>query len=156
MSTIIQGYQLRTLLMGDQVIKGPAVVPTSSETTLYTVSGGRIYVTSLVGIVTTVFTSTATTLTMGPKPTTGTANADGIHDATILTSAALGAWIIPALTSGVAGAGLVVDGLAWINEGNSGFMMDQGTIEYEASAANTGQIEWYLSYVPLDTGAYVS
>lgn len=155
MSVLIQGYQLREIAFGSQVIKSAAVVPNGSETTLFTVTGGAVLVTSLIGKVTTGFTSTATTLTMGPKPTTGTANASGIHDETVLTSAALGSWVVPALADGIATAGIVADGIAWLQNG-SGFVCDAGTIEYEASAANTGQIEWYLTYVPLDTGASVS
>lgn len=155
MSAIIQGYQLRTLNLGSQVIKAAAVVPNAAAANLFTVSGGAVLVTSLFGKVTTVFTSTATTLNMGPKPTTGTANAVGVHDATILTSAALGAWVTPLLASGIATAGIVADGIGWMADG-TGFVCDAGTITYQASAANTGQIEWYLTYIPLDSGASVS
>jgi hypothetical protein len=155
MSNFIQGYQLRTLKYGNQVTKSAAVVPNASASDLFTVSGGAVLVTSLVGKVTTVFTSSSTTLNMGPAPTTGTANAAGIHDATVLTSAAVGAWVVPLLASGIATAGVVADAIGWLSDEGS-FVCDQGFITYQASASNTGQIEWYLSYIPLDTGASVS
>lgn len=155
MANFVQGKSLRTLQLGTQVVKSAAVVPNAAAANLFTVTGGAVLVTSLVGKVTTVFTSTATTLSMGPKPTTGSANATGIHSATVLTSAALGSWIAPALSSGVATTGIVAAGIAWPQNG-SAFVCDAGFITYQASAANTGQIQWYLSYIPLDDGAAVS
>lgn len=156
MSTIIQGYQLRTLREGSLVVKGPAVVPNAAETNLFTISGGNVLVTSLIGVVTTVFTATATTLTMGPKPTVGATVAGGIHNLTVLTSAALGAYVMPAFTAGVGGVGTVVGSIGVFPAGVFPFVVPAGTIEYEASAANTGQITWYLTYVPLDSNGAVS
>jgi hypothetical protein len=145
-ANFVKGYQLRELLYGSQVIKAAAVVPQSS-TALFTVSGGNVLVTSLIGFVTTVFTGTATTLSMG-------AGSPGItiHDATILTSAALGSFVTPLVASGVATAGVV--GLSTFLPTSP--LVVGANINYEASAGNTGQIEWYLTYVPLDTGASVS
>lgn len=156
MANFIQGYQLRTLQLGNLVTKSAAVVPNASAANLFVVSGGAVLITSLVGKVATVFTSTVTTLNMGPAPTTGTANATGIHNATVLTSAALGAWITPTLASGVATAGVVANGISWPELDGGDFIVDAGNITYQASAANTGQITWYLTYVPLDNGASVA
>lgn len=156
MANFIQGYQLRTLQLGNQVTKGPAVVPNAAPGNLFVVTGGAVLITGLVGKVTTVFTGTATTLNMGVAPTTGTANASAIHAITVLTSAALGAWVTPALTSGVGGVGVVANGISWVQNDGGDFIVDSGNITYQASAANTGQIQWYLTYVPLDTGASVA
>lgn len=156
MANFIQGYQLRTLQLGNQVVKSAAVVPNAAPANLFVVSGGAVLITSLVGKVSTVFTSTVTTLNMGAAPTVGTANASAIHASTVLTSAALGAWVTPALSSGIAGAGVVANGISWVENDGGDFIVDAGNITYQASAANTGQIVWYLTYIPLDTGASVS
>lgn len=156
MANFIQGTQLRTMNDGLLVTKGPAVVPNAAAGNLFTVSGGAVLIRGLIGKVTTVFTGTATTLNMGAAPTTGTANATAIHAVTVLTSAALGAWVTPLLGSGIGTIGVVANGISWIENDGGPFVVDAGNITYQASAANTGQIKWYLMYVPLDDGASVS
>jgi hypothetical protein len=155
-ANFIQGTQLRTLNRGNLVTKGPAVVPNAAPGNLFTVSGGAVLITSLIGKVTTVFTASATTLNMGAAPTTGTANASAIHAITVLTSAAVGAWVTPVLASGIATVGIVANAISWTENDGGQFVVDAGSITYQASAANTGQIKWFLTYLPLDDGASVA
>jgi hypothetical protein len=69
MSTIIQGDQLRTLMFGTTVSK--AYTPLAVETkTLFTITGGKVLITSIVGEVTTAIT-VAGTSKLQANPTTG-------------------------------------------------------------------------------------
>ncbi len=159
MSTIIQGYQLRTLLLGDQVIKTALTLPASTTGNLYTVAGGNVLVTSLLGVVTTVVQTQACTLSLGTAPTVGTAKVAGIAAAESIESVEVGGWVGAAASAGLAG-NLAVSG-AGADAGNVvyvaiPFVVAPGYITWTTSATNTGAMTWYLTYVPLDTGASVS
>lgn len=157
MSVIVQGYQLRELLFGVQVTKSWTLPASATTQTLFTVANGNVLVTSMLGLVTTVIGSTATTLALGTVPTTGTAESAGIATATAITSAEKGTWVAPQGSSGAAGA--------LVNTGHAGsvpylpvpFVVPPGTLSATTSAnAGGGVILWYVTYVPLDTGATIS
>jgi hypothetical protein len=162
MSLFNQGFQLRTLRLGTQVLKGPLVLPATTTSTLFTVSGGAVLITSLLGLCTTVCTATATTLSVGTAPTTGTASHTGLSTATAITSSEVGTWVGLGAT---AGAALIVGGANGAGA-SAGFgqlagppaplAVSAGTITLTTSATNTGAFSWYLAYIPLDTGASVS
>jgi hypothetical protein len=156
MSAMVKGTQLRTLDFGYLVTKAAANFPQSATATLFTVSGGAVLVTSLIGIVTTVVAGSDPVLTLGTAPTVGTADTDGIATTTALTSQEVGTIVTVEKSSGLGGA-LVVGSLA----GSAGFLdtpfvVSAGTITWTTGASKTGQMKWYLTYVPLDTGASVS
>lgn len=157
MAAFIQGSQLRTLLFGSQVLKAAQALPQSATANLFTVAGGSVLVTSLFGVVSgTAIGATVTTLALGTAPTTGTANTAGIATATAITSLEIGTWVAPQASAGKAGA-LV----AGAHAGDAvftplPFVVPAGTITWTTSASDTGQMAFYLTYVPLDTGASVS
>lgn len=157
MTAYLHGYQLRTLNLGQQVLKASQALPQTATATLYTVAGGSVLVTSLLGMVATTPTgATVTTLALGTVPTTGTASTTGIATATAITSLEVGAWVAPQASSGKAGA-LVVGATAGAAVFVAApFVVPAGTITWTTSASDTGQMAWYLTYVPLDTGASVS
>jgi hypothetical protein len=160
MSILVQGYQLRSLLFGTQVTKAAAVLPATATATLFTVSGGSILLTSFFGQCTTVCTSTATTIQVGTAPTVGTASHVGLASATAVTSTEVGTWVGLGAT---AGAALIVGGANGAGA-SGGFAqmvslpvaVSAGTITITTSATNTGAFKWYMTYVPLDTGASVA
>jgi hypothetical protein len=158
MSVIIQGYQLRIGQFGQQIIKGPLVLPATGVTaTIATVAGGSVLVTSMLGLVTTATTATSASLSIGTAPTVGTPQVAGIAAAAPITSLQVGTWIGALVNAGAAGT-LVVGGTA----GNAiflptPFLVSAGTITWTGSVGtNTGQIKWYFTYVPLDNGATLS
>jgi hypothetical protein len=155
-STQLQGYQLRTLAFGQQVIKGPSNTPQTTTATLATVAGGSVLVTSMLGLVTTVIASGANTLALGVTPTTGTQENAGIAAAVSIASLEVGTWLTPLVSAGAAGT-LVSGGHA----GNAVFLptpfvVPAGSITWTTTGSTTGQIKWYFTYVPLDTGASLS
>lgn len=159
MSTIIQGYQLRTIDLGVQVIKAAQTPPNSgASATLFTVAGGAVLVTSLLGRVTTALSGTTGALALGSKPTAGTEETAGIATAGVVGGAEIGTWLgFPAASTGLAGA-LTAN----THAGNAvflptAFVVNAGTIEVTTSVATmTGKIDWYLTYIPLDSAASVS
>ena len=160
MSVLIQGYQLREIAFGVQVTKAAQTLPQTTTSTLFTVAGGAVLVTSLLGVVQgAAIQSTDPVLTIGTAPTTGTLEVAGIATSTSLASAEIGTWLTVAPSSGLPGA-LVVMG----TPGKGGnavylgapFVVSAGTITWSTGASKTGKIAWYLSYVPLDNGGSVS
>jgi hypothetical protein len=150
------GLLLRLGIFGNQVIKGPLTLPQNGTLTLATVSGGLVLITSMFGIVTTAIGATVTNLSVGTVPTTGTASTGAISAPTPITSAGVGCWLTPVQSAGVAGQ-LAVGALA----GNAiylctPFIVSAGLITWHTDANNTGQVKWYFTYVPVDTGAALS
>lgn len=155
MSVIIQGGQLRTVLLGSKVEEPAAVLPATATAHLFTVSGGRVVVTGLVGQCTTVCTATATTVSVGVTPTSGTASTTGLCTATAVTSSEVGTLVSLPITKGAllvganAGSGVQVTG-------SGGYVVQPGQIDITTSATNTGAFKWTLTYIPLDDGATVA
>ena len=73
MTTMIAGTAYRKLLYGIKVDKAAATLPATAYGSLFTVAGGRVIITSIVGEVTTICSATATNLKLTATPTTGTA-----------------------------------------------------------------------------------
>jgi len=124
--------------------------------TLFTVHTGAVLVTSFFGLVTTV-PGGDPGFVVGTAPTTGTAETNGIATTVAITEEA-GTWFSvidtpttskPGALSIGAHAGNVTFGIL------APFPVSAGTITATASNAETGAINWYLTYVPLDEGAYV-
>jgi hypothetical protein len=156
MANFIDGTQQRLLHMGVKVEEPAAVLPATATAHLFTVSGGRVIVTGLVGQCTTVCSATATTVSVGVTPTTGTASATGLCTATAVTSSEVGTLV--SLPSGAKGA-LVVGANAGSGvqvQGPGGYVVQPGTIDITTSATNTGAFKWTLTYIPLDDGASVT
>lgn len=161
MTAIIQGYQLREIALGIQVLKAAQTPPNSgSSATLFTVSGGSVLVTSLLGEVSTVLSGTTGQISLGTVPTVGTTEAAGIATATVVGGAEAGTWMGVQSSSGLAGA-LAINAepakagfVVWLS---APFVVPAGTISVSTTVATmTGAITWYLHYVPLDTGAAVA
>jgi len=159
MTNFVQGTQLRTLRKGLVVTRAAANLPQTATGTLFTVSGGAVLVTGLIGVVTTPIASSDPVLTLGTAPTVGTAQTAGIATSTVLTSAEAGTLVTVASSGGLP-TGLVVMATA-AKAGNAvfvagEFVVSAGTITWTTGASKTGAMKWYLTYVPLDDGASVS
>ena len=160
MSVLLHGYQLRAINFGVQVIKTAQAFPQTATSSLFTVAGGICLVTSLFGIVTTVVAGTDPQLTLGTAPTSGTAEVAGIASSTALTSAEVGTFITVQPSSGKPGALVVMASAAKAGNAvflpSTGLLVNTGTITQTTSASQTGAVSWYLTYIPMDTGASVT
>ena len=114
-------------------------------------------VTSLIGQVSTVIGGASSNLSLGTAPTVGAADTDGIGTATAFASTAAGVYIATLASSGLGGAlaiGSLPGSVAFLP---APFVCAAGYITWTTSADPVGgAVTWYLSYVPLDTGASVS
>lgn len=141
----------------NQVIKAAQNLPQTATATLFTVSG-TVLVQFFAGLVTTALGATATTLSLGNTPTGGVAANTSLATATTVTSKTVGTHVVPTFSSGIGGAPIVAS-LAQVTvpaaSGNA-FIVPAGTITWTTSANNTGQMAWYLAYLPIDPGATVT
>ncbi len=161
MSVIIQGTQLREIAFGRKVNKAAAILPASTTQTLFTVSGGRVLVTSLVGEVTTVFDGTVNSLSVEADPTVGAAG--DLAAATVCTSDAAGTLytvngIQAALlgTQKEGGTEVPTHVTAHVGVGGTGFIVPAGVIQLKTTATDTtGATKWSITYIPYDDGAAV-
>ena len=141
MSTLISGSELRTILFGTRVTKSTGTLA-ATTIPLFTISGGLVAVTSLVGRVTTAIT-VANSYKLQHNPTAGTTK-DLCTAADIgPTDTAVGEILVPKI-----GASLAVGAAAEQNP----IIVETGQIE-SVSAGTDGVILWALTYVPLDDGA---
>src|SRR6266487_4445118 len=141
---------------GQIVIGAAKTIPGTATQSIFTVTGGLILLTSLVGLVTKAIGGTATTLSAGSTPTGGSANVTSLATATAITSATVGTLIaVPKTTgalvvaNGAVAAGGVLDmgGIA---------VVPAGVVTVTTSATTTGAITWRLTYLPYDAGVSVT
>lgn len=135
----------RELTTGIMVSKSTGTLA-ATTVPLFTIAGGLVIVTSLVGRVTTAVT-VANSYKLQHNPTAGTTV--DICAATDIgtTDTAVGEILVVA---GPKATGLVVGAL----NTSLKLIAETGQIEH-VSAGTDGVIKWYLTYVPLDTGATV-
>lgn len=136
---------------------GNITIPHASRATavpvtgsLFTISGGRVMVTELVGTVTTVIQTQAdaTKLVFNPTATGASVDLCATLDITadaVNTFYGISGTLADAMTEGlnekVAQAG--------------GVLLSPGAIELACAATNTGSIKWDVWYVPLDAQARI-
>jgi hypothetical protein len=142
MSVLIQGNELRTLLGGSAPVTKATGTLAADTVALFTIAGGMVVVTSLVGVVTTAIT-VANSYKLQINPTTGTTT--DICAATDIGTAdtAAGDILCPAGVSGI------VRGIATYG---AGLVLPIGQIEH-VSGGTDGAITWYATWFPLENGA---
>jgi len=152
MDALKKGAGLRQLVLGTLVQRAAAVLPASGVSTPYfTVSGGLVAITSLVGICTAAGDATGTTLLFSAVPTVGAAN-NMCGASASLASAVIGQLVSidgTAITTALQATGVTVGG-------NIGMMTKYITVgigTINAVTANTNATlayRWLLTYVPQD------
>lgn len=155
MSTILQGPQLRQLVLGSPPISSPSGAFAADTRTIFTVTGGEVLVTGLWGVVTTAIT-VANTVKLVSNPTTG--DSTDITEATDIgtTDTAAGTVIgfTPSIddpaTSGALGEWSIMRGGFLLRD----LVVTTGDIEQVTTGTNPdGAITWYATYIPLTTSA---
>jgi len=147
MTAFIQGREVRNLVLGYSPV--PKATGTLAATTvpLFTIAGGMVAVTSLVGKVTTAIT-VAGVYKLQSNPTTGTTT-DLCASTDIGTvDTAAGDIISPA------GIGGFLRGLGTISAGEA-LVLPIGQIEH-VSTLTDGAITWYVTWYPYEDGASLS
>ena len=126
-----------------------AALPASTTGSLFTISGGRIAVHGIVGLVGTVIQTQACNTTLIGNPTTGTSHNMGA----LMNISALAAGSMVSIGGKTA---LAADGLlAGAYMCSNPVVIRVGTIDLLTSATNTGTIGWTLFWEQLDASAAV-
>jgi hypothetical protein len=156
MTNYLQNSAYLALNYGAEVVKTSVAIPSNTTAGLYTVSTGNVLVTSLFGVLTAPSTNATATLALGVTTSAATATTS-IATATALGTLPTGAWVTTQASSGKSGA-LVVGTTSAISVFQpTQFVAPVGTLTWTTSASvAAGTVTWYLTYVPLDSGAYVS
>lgn len=150
MATMVPGAALRTVEYGYRVNRATATLPATATGSIFTVSGGKVLVTSLIGEVTTNIQAQANAVKLVATPTTGSVND---LSATVDVNG-LAAGGLLALT-GLAGDVLVKSTGGGISNLRNPVVVAIGNIGVNTAATNTGSVKWVITYVPLDDGAQV-
>lgn len=146
MSVIIQGTQLRDILFGRRVEKSTGTLA-ASTVGLFTIAGGKVLITSIVGEVTTAIT-VANSYKLQHNPTTGTTK-------DLCAATDIGTTDTPAGNllgfQGLTGDSILT-GPGAVPTLKQPLVLTAGSIE-SVSAGTDGVILWVVTYVPLDDGA---
>lgn len=160
-----QNFQAR---FGAVVTGGQKTLPATTTAHLFTVSTGRVLITSITGVVGTVIQAQACTISIGNTPTGGAASVASIAAASASVSGVgVGASFgVPAFAAGAPvalvfttanGVLPAVDVAIPIDVTPCGLcVVPAGTIDWTTSATNTGAIAWTVYYCPFDVGATVT
>lgn len=143
---------IRAAVFGTKVERATAALPSSTLGNVFTVSGGRVAITSLVGEVTTVLGAGANTVTIGYAPTVGTGSATALGTSATITTAAVGSHM-----AAVPGGAVAIDvsTQAGVPLPAFGFLVDPGSVTITTTATVTGSVKWTITYVPIDDAATV-
>lgn len=143
---------VRTAMLGLKVDRATAVLPSSTVGNIFTVSGGRVVITSVVGEVTTVLGAGANTVTIGSAPTVGVGSATALGTSATITTAAVGSHFTAAPGGAVA---IDVATQAGVALPSAVFLVDAGSITITTTATVTGSVKWSLTYIPFDDAGTV-
>lgn len=140
------------LALGIHVAKASETLPQTATQHLFVVTGGRVWVTMLLGQVTTVIQNSDPVAKVTATPTTGTAV--DVASTVTLTSAEAGSLLSvegdgTAIVLNTAGAACPASGVGrWV--------CAVGYIDLITGASKTGATKWDLFYIPFDDGASVA
>jgi len=154
LTTLVDNTSLRKILLGTSVSKATAALPATTDAALFTVVG-QVLVTSLVGEVTTVIQTQAnnTKLKFNPDGTGADTDLCAVLDISadaVGTQYSLTGTVADALSSGLwtLGPNLLIQA--------PGIYLNDGNIEIDCAATNTGSVKWDLTYIPYSTDAAVT
>jgi len=143
---------LTTARLGYHVSRATAALPTTGVTTSYfTIAGGRVEVTLLIGEVTDTIQNSDPGISVTSRATTGTALV--LNSTVALTSLEIGGFI---RVNGLGSALVKSNAGAVLSAANSGFIVNTGNIAVIATTTKTGSVKWDLWYFPIDEGATVT
>jgi hypothetical protein len=152
MTSMIDGSSVRQVTMGIRVDRATDTLPQTADEALFTISGGRVVLVSLVGEVTTAIQAQAdnTKVKFNPDATGADQDLCAVLD---ITGDPIGELYT---ISGTVGDAMRSDLLIGNGVLASPLVLSEGAIELDCAASNTGSVAWTLVYVPLDDGAYVT
>jgi len=139
----------RKLLLGNTVDRAIAPLPQTATEAIFTVAGGRVLITELLGEITTAVQAQTTNAKLQANPTAAGSSVDicanvDLNAATVATLLSLTGTFATAMQKGLAVVALTTP-----------IIVQAGTIDAVTGASSTGAWKWKISYIPLDAGASV-
>lgn len=152
MTVMLDAASIRAVTLGTLVTRATATLPQSVAGALFTITGGRIMVISLIGEVTTVIQTQANNTKLVFDPTAAGADQDlcAVLD---ITADAVGEHYT---ISGTVGDAMRSDLLIGNGVLQEPLILSEGDIELNCAASNTGSVAWDLIYSAIDTDATVA
>lgn len=148
MSNMIPGKAIRNAVYGIRVERATGNIAQGGALTLFTVAGGRVILTAIVGEITTAIQGQANAVKLLTTSTVGSVSTDLC--ATVDLNAAVVGNLYGFTAPGTAAT--IGSSVGQPNE----TIIQPGTIRQNAVASSTGQMKWTLHYIPLDDGATVT
>lgn len=145
-------YMPSTNAIGFKVSRATATLPQSTDGALFSVSGGRVLITGLVGEVTTVIETQANATKLKFNPTATGADQDLCATLDITADPVGELYTI----SGSVGDAMRSDLLIGLPVLTNPLLLSEGDIELDCAASNTGSVAWDVWFYPLDEGASVA
>jgi hypothetical protein len=137
--------------LGKRVDKGSTAIAAISTKPMFTITGGRVLVTALVGeVATTDLQAQANALTIDVDPTVGLpgALATGIETNGALIGTTFSITGNPA-DAAIKNTGVAIGCVSPV-------IIPAGVITYATAADSTGEMKWSIWYIPIDPAAYVT
>lgn len=161
-----QAAQILASYYGALVTGAAKTLPATATGHLFTVSGGRVILCSMTGVVSTVIQAQACTIAVGNTPSGASAATTSVASASGSVSgvAAGASFGVQAFSSGSPQALLFTGASGVLAAADLGVSADDGglclvpagTIDWTTSATNTGAVTWTVGYIPYDAGATVT
>ena len=153
MGDYMDGLAFRKNLLGRKVDRATATLPQTTAAAIFTITTGRVVLTSIIGEVTVIVQTQANATKLVSNPTVGT---DVDLCATLdITAAEVGALLGITGTVGDALALAAAGGGATYIPRGPWLVLPVGTIDLNCAASNTGSIKWSCTYFPYDDGAAI-
>ena len=138
--------------LGIRVDRATDTLPQTTSEDIFTIAGGRVLMTGILGEVTTVCGAGVGNLSLEHNPTAaGTTTA--ITGATAGANLEAGSLIS---MDGTAATGLILAVGGGVAMQSKPVALTAGTVTFKTSGSDTGSIKWSMFYVPIDDGAYVT
>lgn len=143
----------RQLILGEIVNRATDTLPETTDEALFTITGGRVMITSIIGEVTTVIETQANATKLKFNPDATGADTD-LCVALDITADAVGTLysITGDFSDGLTEGLLCLEADAVLEHP---IILSEGAIELDCAATNTGSIAWTLTYIPIDNGASI-
>jgi len=152
MSDYNEGKAIRKLHLGIMVERAAAALPSSGAGDIYTIVGGKVLMTALVGEVTVAIGATQSVKFIA-NPTAATAADTDLCAAVDINTCDVGDLLG---VTGTPGENLLVAHKGSIQGMlTGGVYLQTGTLQVHTTATTAGSAKWNLCYVPIDDGAYV-
>lgn len=136
--------------LGARVDRATATLPQTAAGTIFTISGGRVLASLILGEATVAVQAQANNTKLKLAPTTGsTVDLCAVKDITGLEIG--GKLIVP----GVAATALTQANAGAIIAQTTPVILAIGNLQLDCAASNTGSLKWSIWYVPIDDGALV-